>query len=184
MFFNRKPKAPAVPADWPSPYHNKCNQPNCRYPNPPQAAKGVYICKGVPGGFFCEGTYKVSNVKAQEATLYYKEISRRTAEAALRSEEERKRREVDWKRSEMAKRRRGKEEQEERLREERVRQGYGQRVHVLGGVEIRQVKQHVRPDPRSGAVHRPSQAQIEEEYITDRKMMQMYPERRIRPRWI
>ncbi|KAH7920239.1 hypothetical protein BV22DRAFT_815892 [Leucogyrophana mollusca] len=177
IFFNRKPKLSTLPTGWPSPFHNKCSQRDCIHANSPKVAKGVYPCKGVPGGFFCEGTYKISSTRARETERYLQEMARQAAE-----EEERKRRAVDLKRMEMDARRRGKESVDRVLAEERARSA--QIPRTVRGLEIKRVPQHSpysRPEVRG---RRPSQVQIEQEYVSDQIMMQMYPDRRIQPRWI
>jgi hypothetical protein len=48
--------------------HNKCNVPECCHTNWPRAAQGPYDCAvGSSGSFYCEGTYGVSRVAADEA---------------------------------------------------------------------------------------------------------------------
>jgi hypothetical protein len=62
--------------------HNKCSVPECRYPNPPQAAEGKYNCRaGSTVGFYCEGTYIVSRAAANEVMRLHKESLRQEAEA-------------------------------------------------------------------------------------------------------
>ncbi|KDQ24715.1 hypothetical protein PLEOSDRAFT_161249 [Pleurotus ostreatus PC15] len=73
VFTPKKGTDSALPPNWPSPLHNKCSAPGCTFPNPPQVAKGVYDCQGVPGGFYCDGTYRVSSAKADSAERYFKE---------------------------------------------------------------------------------------------------------------
>ncbi|KAF9488985.1 hypothetical protein BDN71DRAFT_1435728 [Pleurotus eryngii] len=73
VFAPKKGTDSALPPNWPSPLHNKCSAPACTFPNPPQVAKGVYDCQGVPGGFYCDGTYRVSSAMADSAERYFKE---------------------------------------------------------------------------------------------------------------
>ncbi|TFK40442.1 hypothetical protein BDQ12DRAFT_734411 [Crucibulum laeve] len=108
MFFNKKskakfPKLPKpskskqtslpLPANWPSLLHNKCNNPQCRFPNPPQAVEGQYGCLGISGGFYCEGVYYVSAKSAEAVVRKHKEEIRREEEdrriLALAAEAER-----------------------------------------------------------------------------------------------
>ncbi|KAF4571258.1 hypothetical protein EYR36_008587 [Pleurotus pulmonarius] len=73
VFTPKKGAEIPLPPNWPSPLHNKCSVPGCTFPNPPQVAKGVYDCQGVPGGFYCDGTYRVSSAMAESAERYFKE---------------------------------------------------------------------------------------------------------------
>ncbi|KAG1737121.1 uncharacterized protein EDB91DRAFT_490216 [Suillus paluster] len=172
MFFTKKPKPSALPPGWPSPFHNKCSQRDCYHSNNPQTVKGVYQCRGVPGGFYCEGTYKISSARARETEHYLQEMAmaRRSAE-----EEQRKRKTSEMRRPE----RRGvMNPADMRISDERNRLGVGQAPRTRG-------TENKRPPifaPYSG--HRPSQSVIESEYQTDQIMMHLYPERQIQPRWI
>ncbi|KAI9566867.1 hypothetical protein HD554DRAFT_1072284 [Boletus coccyginus] len=180
-FFSRKPKQPTtLPPGWPSPYHNKCSQRDCIFPNSPQTVKGVYPCRGVPGGFYCEGTYKVSSSRAQDTGRYFKEVSmaRRAAE-----EEQRKRAMPEMRRPDPNHRRRPNYV----AVDDRRRPGYGppspSSSQTSRPSDVGRPPQLPRRNP-SYSVHRPSSSQVEAEYITDQIMMQLYPERKIQPRWI
>ncbi|KAF9223315.1 hypothetical protein BS17DRAFT_133822 [Gyrodon lividus] len=186
IFFSRKPKTSALPPGWPSPCHNKCSQRDCPFPNSPQTVKGVYQCRGVPGGFFCEGTYKISSSRAQETERYLKEMvtARRAAE-----EEQRERTISEIRRPDLNARRRGRDTPNYIATDNGVRLGYGQALRYNdvsrpakpSDVGRPQVASHRRP---SNAESRPTSSQIETEFITDQIMMHLYPERRIQPRWI
>lgn len=89
---SRKPKPLTLPPGWPSPYHNKCSQRDCTFPNIPQTVKGAYPCRGVPGGFFCEGTYKISSSRAQETERYLKELSMARRAAAVHEQQQQQQR--------------------------------------------------------------------------------------------
>ncbi|KAG2033308.1 hypothetical protein BDR03DRAFT_1094466 [Suillus americanus] len=181
IFFMKKPKPSALPPGWPSPFHNKCSQRDCHYPNNPQPVKGVYQCRGIPGGFYCEGTYKIASTRARETEHYLQEMAmaRRSAE-----EEQRKRTTSEMRRPErrpeLGTRRGGTNLSDRRIPDERdFRPGLGQAPRTTRGTENRR--------PQAGApysVHRPSQSEIESEYKTDQILMHLYPEREIRPRWI
>lgn len=179
IFFSRKPKPSALPPGWPSPYHNKCSQRDCLFPNNPQIAKGVYQCRGVPGGFFCEGTYKISSSRAQESEHYLKEMAmRRKIE-----EEQRMRTASDARRPDLGARRRDMVTTNYNVvPDNRPRVGYSQAPRASRPNDVRrpQASQGRRP---SYTGHRPSQSQIEQEYMTDQILMQLYPGE-IRPRWI
>ncbi|KAH7884804.1 hypothetical protein F5I97DRAFT_1505081 [Phlebopus sp. FC_14] len=186
IFFSRKPKVSALPPGWPSPYHNKCTQRDCQYPNSPQTVKGVYQCRGVPGGFFCEGTYKISSSRAQETERYLKEMAmvRRAAE-----EEQRKRTVSEMKRPDLSAPFRAREVPDPRTMDNRARLGYGRasgagqlpRAHRPSDAKRPQAAPFRRP---SYGVPRPTSSQIETEFVTDQIMMHLYPERQIQPRWI
>ncbi|KAL4062869.1 hypothetical protein V8B97DRAFT_1636944 [Scleroderma yunnanense] len=179
IFFSKKPKTSALPPGWPSPYHNKCSQRDCLFPNNPQTAKGVYQCRGVPGGFFCEGTYKVSSSRAQESERYLKEMAmRRSTE-----EEQRKRTVSEMRRPDPGARRRDMAATSYNIVDDKPRGGYNQPPRISRPNDVRrpQIAHSRRP---SYAGHRPSQAQIEQEYMTDQILMHLYPERVIHPRWI
>ncbi|KAH7915602.1 hypothetical protein BJ138DRAFT_17774 [Hygrophoropsis aurantiaca] len=156
LFFNSKPK---VPTNWPSPYHNKCSQRDCIHANNPKTVKGVYQCKGVPGGFFCEGTYKISSTRARETERYLQEMARQAAE-----EEERRRRAVDMNRMETDSRWRGKPSVDRPALEEKSRNAQAPRS--VRGLEIKRVPgplpysrpESLRPEPRG---RRPSLMQPE-----------------------
>lgn len=181
IFFTKKPKSSALPPGWPSPFHNKCSQRDCHYANNPQTVKGVYQCRGVPGGFYCEGTYKIASTRARETEHYLQEMTmaRRSAE-----EEQRKRKMSEMRRTErgpeLGMRRGGTNMSDRRIPDERGRRpDYGQAPRVTRGTENRR--------PQTGvpcSSHRPSQSEIESEYRTDQILMHLYPEREIRPRWI
>ncbi|KAF8839527.1 hypothetical protein BDN67DRAFT_1012250 [Paxillus ammoniavirescens] len=184
IFFSRKPKTSALPPGWPSPYHNKCSQRDCLFSNSPQTTKGVYQCRGVPGGFFCEGTYKISSSRAQETERYLKEMAmaRRAAE-----EEQRKRTISEMRRPDMNARRRGRDTPVYVVStDDRARRGYTQaprhsHAHPVKSNDGRpQVASQRRP---SMAGNRPTSSQIETEFIQDQIMMHLYPEQRIQPRW-
>lgn len=184
IFFNRKPKTSSLPPGWPSPYHNKCSQHDCLYPNSPQTVKGVYQCRGVPGGFFCEGTYKISSSRAQESERYLKEMATRRRAAA--EEEQRKRTVSEMRRPDPNSRRRDVGPPVHyKVLDDRSRSTYGQprtvAVRPSETTKRPQISTSRRP---SYAGHRPSQTQIEQEYMTDQIMMHLYPERQIHPRWI
>ncbi|KIJ62858.1 hypothetical protein HYDPIDRAFT_168834 [Hydnomerulius pinastri MD-312] len=185
IFFSRKPKTSSLPPGWPSPYHNKCSQRDCLFPNSPQTVKGTYQCRGVPGGFFCEGTYKIASSRAQETERYLKEMAmaRRTAE-----EEQRKRTVSEMRRPDMNARRRARDIPEYIAADSRTGLGYGQaprsgqipRSTRPSDVKRPQVTSYRRP---SNVGHRPSSSQVEAEFMTDQIMMHLYPERQIQPRW-
>lgn len=59
-------EASRFPSNWPSFWHNKCNVPSCKYPNPPQAADGTFNCRGYSNGSYCKGTYFVSPSTASD----------------------------------------------------------------------------------------------------------------------
>ncbi|KAG2114847.1 hypothetical protein DEU56DRAFT_180237 [Suillus clintonianus] len=178
IFFTKKPKPSALPPGWPSPFHNKCSQRDCHHANNPQTVKGVYQCRGVPGGFYCEGTYKIASTRARETEHYLQEMAmaRRSAE-----EEQRKRKISEMRRPELGARRGGTNMADRRIPDERdCRPGYGQAPwSPTRGTENRRPQAYA---PYSG--HRPSQSEIESEYRTDQILMHLYPEREIRPRWI
>ena len=180
---SRKPKPTTLPPGWPSPYHNKCSQPDCIFPNSPQTVKGAYQCRGVPGGFYCEGTYKVSSSRAQDTERYFKEVSmaRRAAE-----EEQRKRTISEMRRPDPNYRRRGRDTPDYVPVDDRKRPGYGPPSRASHGQrpsrDVGRAPQlpHRRP---SYSAHSPASSQVEAEYITDQIMMHLYPERKIQPRW-
>ncbi|OJA18924.1 hypothetical protein AZE42_07066 [Rhizopogon vesiculosus] len=169
IFFSKKPKPSALPPGWPSPFHNKCSQRECQHANNPQTVKGVYQCRGVPGGFYCDGTYKISSTRARETEHYLQEMAmaRRSAE-----EEQRKRKISEMRRPELGLRRAG---TDKRIPDERERLG---RRQAPRGAENKRPQAHA---PYSGS--RPSQSEIESEYRTDQILMNLYPEQQIRPRW-
>ncbi|KAJ8581614.1 hypothetical protein M405DRAFT_868520 [Rhizopogon salebrosus TDB-379] len=171
-FFTKKPKRSALPPGWPSPFHNKCSQRDCQHANNPQTVKGVYQCRGVPGGFYCDGTYKISSTRARETEHYIQEMAmaRRLAE-----EEQRKRKVSEVRPPELGSRRGRMNLADRRIPDERERLGIKQAPR---GTENKKVQVHV---PYSGG--RPSQSEIESEYKTDQIMMHLYPELQIRPRW-
>ncbi|KAF8150030.1 hypothetical protein B0H34DRAFT_172986 [Crassisporium funariophilum] len=89
FFFSFKKKeydASRLPLNWPSYLHNKCNVTTCFFPNPPQAAKGKYNCRGTTGGFHCEGTYSVSSSIAASVVKQHKVEVRREDEARWKAE--------------------------------------------------------------------------------------------------
>ncbi|KAN0092660.1 hypothetical protein V8E55_003444 [Tylopilus felleus] len=196
IFFSRKPKPTTLPPGWPSPYHNKCSQRDCIFPNNPQTVKGVYPCRGVPGGFYCEGTYKVSSSRAQDTERYLKELTmaRRSAE-----EEQRKRTISEVRRPDPTSVRR---------RTSRTRDAPHDYAPAPV-VDDRRYAAYVPPNRASNvtrqsrpsdvgrqrppqlpqkypsySVHRSNSPQVEAEFITDQIMMHLYPERKIQPRWI
>ncbi|KAG0701210.1 hypothetical protein DFH29DRAFT_576514 [Suillus ampliporus] len=174
MFFTKKPKPSALPPGWPSPFHNKCSQRDCHYANNPATVKGVYQCRGVPGGFYCEGTYKISSTRARETEHYLQEMAmaRRSAE-----EEQRKRKLSELRRPE----RRGVMSLVSRkIPDEQNRLGIAQALPPTRGTENRRPRTYTP----SYSGHRPSQSKIESEYRTDQMLMHLYPEQQIRPRWI
>lgn len=182
IFFTKKPKPSALPAGWPSPFHNKCSQRDCHYANTPQTIKGVYQCRGIPGGFYCEGTYKIASTRARETERYLQEMAmaRRSAE-----EEQRMRKLSQMKRPErppeLGSRRGGVNLSNMRIPDGRdCRLDLGQAPRITRGAENR------RPPLQMSATcsGRTSQSEIESEYRTDQIMMNLYPEREIRPRWI
>ncbi|KAG1736503.1 hypothetical protein EDB19DRAFT_1027563 [Suillus lakei] len=158
----KKPKPCALPPGWPSPFHNKCSQRDCHYANNPQTVKGVYQCRGVPGGFYCEGTYKITSTRARETEHYLQEMAmaRRSAE-----EEQRQRKMSEMRRPErrpeLGTRRGGTNLSDRGIPDERDRRtSFGQAPGLARGTENR------RPQ------------------TTDQILMHLYPERQIRPRWI
>lgn len=167
----KKPKPSALPPGWPSPFHNKCSQRDCRHANNPQTVKGVYQCRGVHGGFYCDGTYKISSTRARETEHYLQEMAmaRRSAE-----EEQRKHKISEMRRPELGMRRGGMNVSDRRMPDERERAGIRQAPR---GTENKRL-QHV---PHSS--NRPSQSEIETEYRTDQMLMHLYPELQIQPRW-
>ncbi|KAF9238551.1 hypothetical protein BU15DRAFT_75242 [Melanogaster broomeanus] len=187
IFFSRKPKTSALPPGWPSPYHNKCSQRDCPFPNNPHTVKGVYQCRGVPGGFFCEGTYKISSSRAQETERYLKEMA--MARRAAEEEQQRRRTTSEMRRPDPNARRRGRDTSDY-IATDVSRHAYAQaprhnhvpRVAKPSGVQAGrpQVPSYRRP---SNVGSRPTSSQIEAEFITDQIMMEMYPERHIQPRW-
>ncbi|KAG6331673.1 hypothetical protein ID866_7413 [Astraeus odoratus] len=69
------------------------------------------------------------------------------------------------------------------MMDERARAGYhqGQRSSSR---PIDNRRPQLAPNRRTSHTgHRPSQAQIEQEYMTDQILMHLYPERQIHPRW-
>ena len=182
---SRKPKPTTLPPGWPSPYHNKCSQPECIFPNNPQTVKGVYPCRGVPGGFYCEGTYKISSSRAQDTERYLKELSmaRRAAE-----EEQRKRTISDIRRPDPNLRRRGRDTPNYVAADDRRQPGYGPPNRASHAPHPSRQSDAGRPPQLplrrpSHSGYRPSSSQVEAEFITDQIMMHLYPERRIQPRW-
>lgn len=182
IFFSRKTKTSSLPPGWPSPYHNKCSQRDCLFPNSPQTVKGVYQCQSIPGCFYCEGTYKISSSRAQESERYLKEMAARCRAV---EEEQRKRTVSEMRRPDLGHRRRDVGPVHYNALDDRTRSAYGQppRTVAVRPNETRrpQIATSRRP---SYAGHKPSQAQIEQEYMTDQIMMHLYPERQIHPRWI
>ncbi|KAH0833496.1 hypothetical protein J3R83DRAFT_12621 [Lanmaoa asiatica] len=181
---SRKPKPTTLPPGWPSPYHNKCSQRDCIFPNNPQTVKGIYQCRGVPGGFFCEGTYKISSSRAQDTERYLKELSmaRRIAE-----EEQRKRTISEMRRPDPNFRRWGRDAPD-CVADDRRYPGHGppsRTGHVSRPSRPSDVGRPQQPPLRrpSYSGHRPSSSQVEAEFITDQIMMHLYPERKIQPRW-
>lgn len=184
---SRKPKPTTLPPGWPSPYHNKCSQRDCIFPNPPQTVKGAYPCRGVPGGFYCEGTYKISSSRAQDTERYLKELymARRAAE-----EEQRKRTLSEMRRPDPNVRRRGRDVQSPDYvtaddRRHPVHRTPSRASHVPHGSRQSDAARPPQLPHRhpSYTVHRPSSSQVEAEFITDQIMMHLYPERKIQPRW-
>ncbi|KAF8553922.1 hypothetical protein OG21DRAFT_1522821 [Imleria badia] len=193
IFFSRKPKPTTLPPGWPSPYHNKCSQRDCIFPNSPQTVKGVYPCRGVPGGFYCEGTYKISSSRAQDTERYLKEayMARRTAE-----EEQRKRTTSEMRRPDPTMRRRARDVpspdsglSSHVAADDRRRAVYrtpSRASHVPHSSsrpsDVGRPPQLPHRHP-SYTAHRPASSQVEAEFITDQIMMHLYPERKIQPRW-
>lgn len=181
---SRKPKPTTLPPDWPSPYHNKCSQRDCVFPNSPQTVKGVYQCRGVPGGFYCEGTYKISSSRAQDTERYLKELTmaRRAAE-----EEQRKRTTSEMRRPDLNYHRRGRDTSDYVAADDKRRPGHAH-PHRVGHVSRPSRPSDVGRPPQLPlrrpfyAEHRPP-SQVEAEFITDQIMMRLYPERQIQPRW-
>jgi len=99
-------------------------------------------------------------------------MARRSAE-----EEQRKRKISEMRRPELGVRRGGMNVADRRIPDERER-GTGQAFRPTRGTENRRPQTYA---PHSGP--RPSQSEIESEYVTDQIMMHLYPERQIRPRW-
>ncbi|KAG9316120.1 hypothetical protein JVU11DRAFT_3795 [Chiua virens] len=184
IFFSRKPKTTSLPPGWPSPFHNKCSQHDCIFPNSPQTVKGVYQCRGVPGGFFCEGTYKISSSRAQDTERYFKElaVARRSAE-----EEQRKRTTSEMRRPDPNLYRRGRDASNyvDGRNPVYIPIAPGRPSHVSRPSRPSDVGRPQQPPARrpSYAGHRPSSSQVEAEYMTDQIMMHLYPERKIQPRW-
>ncbi|KAF8896185.1 hypothetical protein BD779DRAFT_566044 [Infundibulicybe gibba] len=79
-----------LPINWPSPLHNKCDNKKCRFPNDPQPVEGLYDCKGIPGGFFCDGHYYISHQRAHETDKFFKEQFRLEAETEKRAASKKK----------------------------------------------------------------------------------------------
>ncbi|KAF8135165.1 hypothetical protein EV363DRAFT_855210 [Boletus edulis] len=191
IFFSRKPKPTTLPPGWPSPYHNKCSQRDCIFPNNPQTVKGVYPCRGVPGGFYCEGTYKISSSRAQATERYLKEtaMARRAGEEV---QEHRKRTISEMRRPDLDTRspRRARDSPDSGASDDRRHYpGYGppQRTsHVSRPSRPSDVGRPPQLPHRhpSYTGHRTTTSQVEAEYITDQIMMHLYPERKIQPRWI
>ena len=192
---SRKPKPTTLPPGWPSPYHNKCSQRDCIFPNNPQTVKGVYPCRGVPGGFYCEGTYKISSSRAQDTERYLKEVSMARSVA---EEEQRKRKISEMRKPDPNLRRRGRDFSDYAVPGDRRHQAYNppynppplSRAPSNRGShgprtprpsDVGRAPQLPRRPSQSG--YRPSTSQVEAEYITDQIMMHLYPERRIQPRW-
>ncbi|KAG2018163.1 hypothetical protein CC2G_007613 [Coprinopsis cinerea AmutBmut pab1-1] len=73
--------------NWPSYLHNKCNNPLCRFANPPQAAKGKYVCCGLFRGRPCEGTYYVSDDAVALVMKQHKTALRKEEKARQRAAE-------------------------------------------------------------------------------------------------
>ena len=176
---SRKPKPTTLPPGWPSPYHNKCSQRDCIFPNSPQTVKGAYQCCGVPDGFYCEGTYKVSSSRAQDTERYLKEVSmvRRAAEEA-----QRRRTVFEMRKPDPIYRRPGRHTPDYVAVEDRRDPGYGPPSRASHGPYL---SRDVGRPPQL-PYGRPScsgYGQVEAEYITDQIMMRLYPERKIQPRW-
>jgi len=79
-----QPPSPIFPSDWPSYLHSKCSTPTCWFPNPPQAAAGMYNCQARPSGSYCRGTYQVTSAMAESVIRKYKHA--RKVEAAKAKE--------------------------------------------------------------------------------------------------
>lgn len=183
---SRKPKPTTLPPGWPSPYHNKCSQRDCIYPNSPQTVKGVYQCRGVPGGFFCEGTYKITSSRAQDTERYLKELSM-ARRAAEEQQQQRKRTTSEMRRPDPNYRRRGRDATDYAVGDDRRHPGHGPPSRTSHGSRPSRPSDVGRPPqlpfrPPFHSEQRPS-SQVEAEFITDQIMMHLYPERRIQPRW-
>ncbi|KAH9481270.1 hypothetical protein JR316_0005792 [Psilocybe cubensis] len=74
-----------LPSDWPSDLHSKCSVQACWYPNPPQAAVGLYNCLGRRSdGRPCKGVY---NVTAFIVTEMVNQYHRKRKEEVLRAKQ-------------------------------------------------------------------------------------------------
>ncbi|TFK49701.1 hypothetical protein OE88DRAFT_370054 [Heliocybe sulcata] len=158
----RRSRSTRLPPTWPSPYHNKCSEPlsTCAYANPPQPVKGVFVCQG----HLCEGTYVVTGRMARKADEYYRQVFRARREAVMLGVPT-------------------KEKDENAHRERRV-------------------KRPTMGDRRFGSVHVPQRSFFKfsemawdedgdddktrkaQEHLEDQIEQKLYPEKKVRQRWI
>ena len=174
-------------------YNYKCSQRDCIFPNNP-TVKGVYPSRGVPGGFYCEGTYKVSS-RTQDTEHYLKEL---TTACRSAEEEHRKRTISEVRRPDRTSVRRRTTRTRDAPHDYAPAPVVDDRRYAAyvppnrasnvtcqsrpGDVGRQRLPQLLQRYP-SYSVHRSNSSQAEAEFITDQIMMHLYPERKIQPRW-